>query len=80
MGRNLYILAGTLLFFTLVCFAISFSSLAHQPGSPGDSALWRTMGLVLLVLAIVSTIGGMLSAMLDQVERRHEEQRRRNRR
>ena len=48
MGRNLYILAGTLAFFALAAFAVSFTNVAQQPGSPGDTMLWRTMAIAFL--------------------------------
>ena len=43
MGRNLYILAGTLFFLALASYGISWTNIAQQPGSPGDVSLWRTM-------------------------------------
>jgi hypothetical protein len=79
MARNLYILAGTLGFFAVLCFVLSFTNVAQQPGSPGDVALWRTMGIGFLVLALVVTLAGMLSAMFEQAERRAEEARRERR-
>ena len=80
MGRNLYILAATLLLFALVSEAVAYSNIAQQPGSPGDQALWRTMGLVLLVLALVSALAGVLASLFEQAERRAEESRRARRR
>jgi hypothetical protein len=79
MGRNLYILAATLALFSVVAFGVSFSNIAQQPGSPGDSALWRTMGFGFLVLAMVIALGGMVSALFEQAEKRAEEARRRRR-
>ncbi|ADW67919.1 hypothetical protein [Granulicella tundricola] len=75
MGRNLYILAGTLLFFCLVCFGVSFSNIAQQPGSPGDVALWRTMSIAFLVLSMVIALAGTLTSMFEQAERRAEQAR-----
>ena len=72
MGRNLYILAGTLFFFALVSYALSFSNIAQQPGSPGDVALWRTMGIAFVVLALVISLAATLSTMFEQAERRAE--------
>ena len=79
MGRNLYILAGTLLFFALVAFALSFSNIAQQPGSPGDSALWRTMSIAFFVLSMIITLAGIFSSLFEQAERRAELARQRRR-
>jgi peptidoglycan/LPS O-acetylase OafA/YrhL len=76
MGRNLYILAATLLLFALVSCAVAYTNVAQQPGSPGDAALWRTMGLVLFVLSLVIALAGILSALFEQAERRADEARR----
>ena len=80
MGRNLYILAGTLLILAIVSFGVSYTNIAQQPGSPGDVALWRTMGLVLFVISAVVGLGGILSSLFEQAERHTEEQREEQRR
>ena len=80
MGRNLYILAGTLAFFALVSFGLSYSNLSHQPGSPGDASLWRFTGLVLLVIGLMVALAGVLSALFEQAERRSENTRQASRR
>ena len=54
MGRNLYILAASLALFGLLSCGIAFTNIAHQPGSPGDASLWRTMGLVLFVVSLIA--------------------------
>ena len=79
MGRNLYILAATLLLFALVSCGLAYTNVADQPGSPGDSALWRTTGLALLVIALVVALAGILSSLFEQAERRAEDARRRRR-
>jgi hypothetical protein len=79
MGRNLYILAASLTLFALISFGLSYTNVAQQPGSPGDSSLWRTMGLVLFVIALVVALAGILSTLFEQAERRSEEARRRRR-
>ena len=76
MGRNLYILAGTLFFFALAAFGLSFLNVAQQPGSPGDVMLWRTMAIGFLVLALIMALAASLSALFEQAERRADEQRR----
>lgn len=75
MGRNLYILAGTLSVFALISFGLSFTHLAHEPASPGDASLWRMTGWALLCLGLVIGLLGTLSALFEQAERRAEEQR-----
>jgi len=79
MGRNLYILAASLTLFALLSCGIAYVNIAEQPGSPGDQALWRTMGLVLFVIALVAALGGVLSTLFEQAERRAEQARRRKR-
>ncbi len=79
MGRNLYILAATLLVLALVSCGISYTNIAQQPGSPGDAALWRTMGMAMFVVSLLVTLGGIFASLFEQAERRAEEQRRRNR-
>jgi Na+-transporting methylmalonyl-CoA/oxaloacetate decarboxylase gamma subunit len=55
---------------------VAYTNVAQQPGSPGDAALWRTMGLVLFVLSLVIALAGILSALFEQAERRADEARR----
>jgi len=79
MGRNLYILAASLTLFAAVSCGLAYTNIAQQPGSPGDESLWRTMGLVLFVIALVVALAGILSTLFEQAERRSEEARRRKR-
>ena len=79
MGRNLYILAITLGALALVSIVLSFTNIAQQPGSPGDASLLRMTSLALICLALIVTLAGVLSSLFEQAERRHEEQRRRQR-
>jgi hypothetical protein len=80
MGRNLYILAGSLIVFALISCGIAYTNIAHQPGSPGDVSLWRTMGLGLFVVGLFVALAGVLSSLFEQAERRDEEARRARRR
>lgn len=83
MGRNLYILAGTLALLGLLSIGLSLTHLTQQPGTPNDSMLWRTTGIVLVCVASVAALGGVLSTLFEQAERRHAAEReaaRRNRR
>jgi F0F1-type ATP synthase membrane subunit c/vacuolar-type H+-ATPase subunit K len=79
MGRNLYILAATLFVLAMVSCGLASTNIAHEPGSPGDVSLWKTTGLALLVLALAVALGGILSSLFEQAERRAEEDRRRRR-
>jgi hypothetical protein len=79
MGRNLFILAATLTLLSLVSCGIAFTNIAQQPGSPGDASLWRTMGLVLLVIGLLVALAATLSSLFEQAERRAAAQRLQNR-
>jgi uncharacterized BrkB/YihY/UPF0761 family membrane protein len=80
MGRNLFILAATLVFFALVSCGISYTNIAQQPGSPGDISLWRTMAMGLFVVGCLVALAGIFSALFEQAERRTDEARRARRR
>ena len=75
MGRNLYILGGTLGTLALVSVALSFSHIGEVPGTPSDSSLWRTTGVALLAVALVVALAGVLSSLFAQAERRAEKDR-----
>lgn len=75
MGRNLYILGGTLLFFSLASFGMSYLQIAREIGSPGDVSMWRLMATAFLVLGMVVALVGSLSSLFEQAERRAEEAR-----
>ncbi len=77
MSRNLYLLAVSLLLFSLISCGMSFMPNALQPGLPVNGSMWKTIGLVLLLLSFVSALAGVLTAMFEQVERRSEERMRR---
>jgi hypothetical protein len=79
MGRNLFILAASLTLFALISCGVAYTNIAQQPGSPGDVSLWRTMGLVLFLIALVVALAGILSSLFEQAERRTDEARRRKR-
>lgn len=79
MGRNLYILAASLTVFSLISCGVAYTNIAQQPGSPGDASMWRVMGLVLFLVALVVALAGILSSLFEQAERRSEETRRRPR-
>ena len=79
MGRNLFILAASLTLFALISCGVAYTNVAHQPTSPGDVSLWRTMGLVLFLIALVVALAGILSSLFEQAERRTDAERRRRR-
>jgi hypothetical protein len=80
MGRNLFILAGSLGLFAFISCGVAYTNIAQQPGSPGDASLWRTMGLGLFVVGLLVALAGVLSSLFEQAERRAEEDRRAKRR
>ena len=75
MGRNLYILAATIGVLALISFALSFTNVAQVPGSPGDVRLWRTTSIALVFVGLVIALGGVLSQLFEQAERRAGTQR-----
>ena len=77
MSRNLYILAATLLLFSIVSCAMVGTTGANQPDLPGNGSLWKTTSLFLFLGAVVSALAGVMTAMFEQVERRNEERARR---
>lgn len=70
LSRNLYILAGTLLFFAALSYVVAFTGLAHEPGAPADATLWRTIGIFMLLLALLVALLGVLQSMFEQADRR----------
>jgi hypothetical protein len=79
MARNLYVLAATLLFFAMVSCGMTLTSAHFQQGLPGNGSLWKTTGLFLTVGGLIVALLGVMTAMFEQVERRAEERRRRER-
>lgn len=79
MARNLYILAGVLLLFAVACFFMSLTSGRMQPALPANGTLWKTTSLFLTVGGLVVALLGVMTAMFEQVDRRNEERRMRQR-
>ena len=77
MSRNLYLLAASLLLFSLVSCAMSLIPNSLQPGLPVNGSVCKTIGLFFLVASLLSTLAGVLSTMFEQVERRSQERMRR---
>ena len=70
LSRNLYILAATLFFFATLSYVMALTGFAHEPGAPADASLWRTIGIILLLLALVTALFGVLQTMFEQADRR----------
>jgi len=79
MARNLYILAATLLLFALVSCGMTLLSPTFQPGLPGNGSLWKTTALFLTLGGLIVALFGVMTAMFEQVDRRAEERRQRER-
>jgi hypothetical protein len=76
-SRNLYLVAASLLLFSVVSCGISLMPNPLQPGLPVNGSQWKMIGLVLLLISMLSALAGLLTAMFEQVERRSEERMRR---
>lgn len=75
MARNLYILAGVLLLFAVVCLAMAMTSGRFQPALPANGTLWKTTALFLTVGGLIVGLLGIMTALFEQVDRRTEERR-----
>jgi hypothetical protein len=73
MSRNLYLLAASLLLFSLVSCAMSLVPNPLQPGLPANGSWWKVTGLVLRLLSLLSALAAILTTMFEQVERRSQE-------
>jgi hypothetical protein len=78
MARNLYILAGTLLLFALISCGMTFFG-NSQTGLPGNGSLWKTTALFLTLGGLLVALFGVMTNMFEQVDRRAEERRYRER-
>ncbi len=72
MSRNFYILAATLMLFSLVSCGMMFTENALQPGLPGNGSLWKTTSLFLFTGAVLAAFIGVMTALFEQVERRNQ--------
>ena len=77
MSRNLYLLAASLLLFSLVSCVMTAVPNPLQPGLPINGSLWKMIALVFLLIALFAALAGVLTAMFEQVERRSQERMRR---
>ncbi len=79
MARNLYILAATLILFSLISCGMMFTSGGFQQGMPGNGSLWKTISLFLLLAGLIVAFLGVMTNMFEQVDRRAEERKLRER-
>jgi uncharacterized membrane protein len=77
VARNLYILAGALLFFAVVSFIMSMTAGRFQPALPASGTLWKTSALFLTVGGLIVALLGVITALFEQIDRRTEERRER---
>ena len=77
MSRKLYYLAASLFLLSLIACGLSFVPNHLQPDLPVDGSLSKTVGLVLLLASLVTTLAGFLTTLFEQVDRRSEERMRR---
>jgi uncharacterized membrane protein HdeD (DUF308 family) len=75
MSRNFYILAAVLGLFAVISGAMSLVPSSYQPGLPANASLWRTVALVLMLLALGAALVGVMSNLFEQVDRRSEQAR-----
>lgn len=77
MSRNLFVVAASFLFLSLIACGMAFVPNPLQPDLPVNGSHWKMVGLVLLLIALVSGLAAILTAMFEQVERRNQERMRR---
>jgi hypothetical protein len=58
---------------------MTFISSSYQPGLPGNGSLWKTIGLFLALGGLIIALLGVMTNMFEQVDRRAEERRLRER-
>ena len=79
MARNLYILAATLLLFALISCGMTLLSPTLQPGLPGNGITVEDDGALPALGGLIVALFGVMTAMFEQVDRRAEERRQRDR-
>jgi hypothetical protein len=77
MSRKLYYLAASFFLLSLIACGLSFVPNRLQPDLPVNGSLSKTVGLVLLLASLVTTLAGFLTTLFEQVDRRTEERMRR---
>jgi len=79
VARNLYILAATLLLFAIISCGMTLVGSTYQPGLPGNGSLWKTISLFLTLGGLIVALLGVMTHLFEQVDRRAEERRMRER-
>lgn len=79
VARNLYILAGVMLGFGAISFGMSFVASRTQPMLPANGTLWQTTALFMTVAGLSVALLGILTALFEQIDRRTEERKLRQR-
>lgn len=75
MSRNFYFLAAALALLALLSAGMALVPSSFQPGLPANGSLWRTIALLLLLVALAFALVGVLTHLFEQVDRRNEEAR-----
>jgi hypothetical protein len=75
VARNLYILAGALLLFAAISFAMSLTAGRMQPALPASGTLWKTTALFLTVGGLLMAFLGVMTNLFEQIDRRTEDRR-----
>lgn len=78
MARNLYILAGALLLFAVISFAMMFTAGRMQPALPANGTMWKTTALFLTLGGLLVALLGVMTNLFEQIDRRTEERRMRH--
>jgi hypothetical protein len=75
MSRNFYVLSCTLLVLSLISCGMTFVPSSFQPELPTNGSVWKTLSMMLLLIALVSALIGSMSKLFEQVDRRTEARR-----
>lgn len=75
MSRSFYFIAGALLLFALIAGGMAMVPSSFQPGLPANASLWRTIGLIFLLVGLAFAFVGVMTNLFEQVDRRSEEAR-----
>lgn len=77
MARNLYILAATLGLLAMVSCGMALTT--PLAGTPSQAPSWKTIGLFLMLFGLGMALLATLTALFEQVDRRAEMQKLRER-
>ncbi len=77
MARNLYILAATLGLLAMVSCGMALAT--PLAGTPSQAPSWKTIGLFMLLFSLGMALLATLTALFEQVDRRAEMQKMRER-